>query len=67
MPYVPTFIEGAEAGQVLAVKSVDSDGKPTELEAIYIAIEGNGSNIHVGPDEPTDPDVELWYDTDEEP
>ena len=36
MPYVPTFMEGAEAGQVLAVKSVDESGKPVEVEAVAI-------------------------------
>ena len=40
MPNVPVFMEGAVAGQVLTVRSVDSDGKPTELEAVDIEMKG---------------------------
>lgn len=34
------LVEGAKVGQVLVVKSVDNDGKPTELEGIDIDIKG---------------------------
>ena len=45
--YVPAVSAGAQAGQILAVKAVDENGKPTEWEAVDVSnIEGsNGIGI----------------------
>ena len=40
---------------------------PDESGNVNVEGSGAGGGIHVGPDEPTDPNINEWLDTDEEP
>jgi hypothetical protein len=42
------------------------DGSNEMLVAIPTGENSGTSGVHVGPDEPTDPSVEVWFDTDED-
>jgi hypothetical protein len=55
----------ASVGQYIKITAVDDDGKITAVEAVDAPV-GSGGGVHVGPDEPTDENVNVWIDLDDD-
>jgi hypothetical protein len=55
----------ASVGQYIKITAVDDGGKVAAVEAVD-APGGSGGGVHVGPDEPTDENVNVWIDLDDD-
>lgn len=63
--YTDKRIEKAQMGEMELDTTLTKQGFAADAKAVGDAIAASSSGIHTGPNEPTDPNVSVWIDTDE--
>ena len=63
--YTDKRIEKAVMGEVELDTTLTKQGFAADAKAVGDAIAAGTDGIHVGPDKPTNPNVSVWFDTDE--
>lgn len=63
--YTDKRIEKAQIGEMELDTTLTKQGFAADAKAVGDAIAASSSGIHTGPNEPTNPNVSVWFDTDE--